>query len=468
VTIVAGGSCSITASQAGNASYAATTPVAQSFTVNPATQTIAFGALSNQVFGAAPFTVSATASSGLTVNFNSQTTSVCTVSGTTGSTVTLVSVGACTIQATQAGNTNYAAAPSVSQSFQVTPAPPAIGLNPASLSFTAVQGGSNPANQTVGISNAGGGALNWSALVTSGAFLSLSGTTSGANSGTITAAVSVGGLMAGTYNGNIQVTAAGASNTPQNISVTVTVNPSSLPIIGGVSNAAGGQAVVAPNTWVAIYGTNFALAGFVDDWSKSVVNGKLPTILDGVTVTIGGQPTYVYFVSSTQINVLTPDLGLGSMAVTVTTLAGASQTLNVISQKYSPAFFPWPNGQPVATHLDYSLAAKNGTFAGVTTIPAKPGETIILWGTGFGPTDPSTPIGVAIPSTSVYYTADPVTVTLGGIPASVYATALAPGNAGLYQVAVTIPASLPNGDYTLVATINGAQTPSALTLAVHD
>jgi sugar lactone lactonase YvrE len=82
-------------------------------------QTITFGPLSNEVYGTAPFMVSATASSGLTVSFSSLTTLVCTVSGPTGSTVTLVNLGTCTIQATQAGNTDYAAAPSVNQSFQV-------------------------------------------------------------------------------------------------------------------------------------------------------------------------------------------------------------------------------------------------------------------------------------------------------------------------------------------------------------
>jgi Putative binding domain, N-terminal/NHL repeat len=80
-------------------------------------QAITFVALSNQSYGTAPFTVSATASSGLTVSFNSQTISICTMSGTT---VTLVAGGTCTIQATQAGNTTYAAAPPVNQSFQVT------------------------------------------------------------------------------------------------------------------------------------------------------------------------------------------------------------------------------------------------------------------------------------------------------------------------------------------------------------
>jgi len=80
-------------------------------------QTITFGALSNQPYSTAPFTVSATASSGLAVTFASTSSTVCTVSG---STVTLVSVGTCTIQATQAGNANYAAATPVSQSFEVT------------------------------------------------------------------------------------------------------------------------------------------------------------------------------------------------------------------------------------------------------------------------------------------------------------------------------------------------------------
>jgi hypothetical protein len=117
VTLAAAGACTIQATQPGNTNWAAATPVSQSFQVTQKSQTITFGALSNQVFGAAPFTVSATASSGLAVSFASTTTAVCTVSGAT---VTLVAVGTCTIQATQAGNTNYAAATAVSRSFAVT------------------------------------------------------------------------------------------------------------------------------------------------------------------------------------------------------------------------------------------------------------------------------------------------------------------------------------------------------------
>ncbi len=133
VTLVMGGMCTIQATQAGNTSYAAAIPVSQSFTVTPEAQTISFGALPNQVYGTAPFAVSATASSGLAVSFASTTASVCTVSGNT---VTLVMGGMCTIQATQAGNASYAAANPVSQSFTVTPESQTISFTstaPASL-----------------------------------------------------------------------------------------------------------------------------------------------------------------------------------------------------------------------------------------------------------------------------------------------------------------------------------------------
>ena len=117
VTLVAVGVCTIQATQAGNTKYAHAVSVNQSFQVTQSSQTIAFGTLSNRMFGTPLFTIGATATSGLPVSFASTTMPVCTVSNTT---VTLVAVGTCTIQATQPGNTNYTAAASVNQSFQVT------------------------------------------------------------------------------------------------------------------------------------------------------------------------------------------------------------------------------------------------------------------------------------------------------------------------------------------------------------
>jgi PASTA domain/WD40-like Beta Propeller Repeat len=115
VHVTGAGSCTVTASQAGDAAYAAAAPVSQTFVVAKANQTIAFGALTAKMLGSADFSVSATASSGLDVSFAA--TGNCTVSGTS---VHLTGVGSCTVTASQAGNPNYNAAQEVAQSFSIT------------------------------------------------------------------------------------------------------------------------------------------------------------------------------------------------------------------------------------------------------------------------------------------------------------------------------------------------------------
>jgi len=102
------------------------------------------------------------------------------------------------------------------------PAPPTIGYSPTSFSFTANQGGSNPSNQTLSISNTGGGTLSWS-VSDDASWLSLN-PTSGTNSGNVSVSVNIAGLTAGTYNALIIITATGATNTPVNIPVTLTIN----------------------------------------------------------------------------------------------------------------------------------------------------------------------------------------------------------------------------------------------------
>jgi hypothetical protein len=148
VTIGGVGTCTIVASQTGNADYAAAATVTQSFTVGTRSQTISFGPLSNQIIGAPSFALSATATSGLTVTFASNSTAVCTVSGVT---VTLLTSGTCSITASQPGNADYAAAPPVTQTFTISPIPQTItfgplrnqaltGSTPPTLSATATSG----------------------------------------------------------------------------------------------------------------------------------------------------------------------------------------------------------------------------------------------------------------------------------------------------------------------------------------
>jgi hypothetical protein len=117
VSITGAGQCSITASQDGDTDYSAAQNVTQSFNIALANQTITFGSLPNQTYGAGPITLGASASSGLPIAYF--TTGGCAVSGDT---LTIVSGGTCTVLATQPGNGNYNPAPDVEQSFSVAPA----------------------------------------------------------------------------------------------------------------------------------------------------------------------------------------------------------------------------------------------------------------------------------------------------------------------------------------------------------
>jgi uncharacterized protein (TIGR03437 family) len=94
--------------------------------------------------------------------------------------------------------------------------------------------------------------------------------------------------------------------------------------------------------------------------------------------------------------------------------------------------------------------------------PAKPGDVLVLWGAGFGPTNPPAAMGILTPPGTIYNTGNPVTVTVGGQAALVYGAALTPEAAGLYQVAIQVPLSLANGDYPVVASIYNSQSPPAL------
>ena len=114
---------------------------------------------------------------------------------------------------------------SVPVSFTITaaPVPPAIGTSPTSFSFTATQGGSNPATQTLSISNTGGGTLTWTANEPA-SWLTLS-TTGGTGNGPITLTAATAGLSVGTQTTTITLTATGASPVSVPVSFTITAAP---------------------------------------------------------------------------------------------------------------------------------------------------------------------------------------------------------------------------------------------------
>lgn len=282
------------------------------------------------------------------------------------------------------------------------------------------------------------------------------GTLASNGPGTFAVPVTLAGTVAA---GNQPVVLSAGGVSSNTVTLPVAVPVTSLgPAITSVQNGASFQDGFPVNGWMTIKGTNLSPVPS-DTWDNAIVNGVLPQTLDGVTVTVGGKPAYIYFVSPGQINAVAPDIAPGPAAVVVKNSLGTSATFSATAAAEQPGFFGWPGGYVVATHFpDYSYAIKNGTFAGLTTTPAHPGDTIILWGAGFGATTPAAPTGVQLPATQTYATANPVTVTIGGVNATVLGAAMTPGNAALFQVAVLVPDSLAGGDYPVVASVNGVNS----------
>ena len=236
------------------------------------------------------------------------------------------------------------------------------------------------------------------------------------------------------------------------------------PVISGAANAEGGSATIAPNTWVSIYGTSLAPAGDSRVWQASdFVGGEMPTALDGVSVTVNGTSAYVYYISPTQVNILTPPGATpSSVAIKLTNNGAASTPLNVPTQSLSPSFFVFNGGPYVAAlHANYSLLGPASLYPGLTT-PAQPGETVLLYANGFGMT--SVPVVSGSVTQSGNLSPLPV-ITIGGVNAAViFAGLVAPGE---YQFNVTVPASLANGDQPLTAKYGGASTQAGTLITVH-
>ena len=234
--------------------------------------------------------------------------------------------------------------------------------------------------------------------------------------------------------------------------------------ISAVVNGASFLPHIASSTWITIFGSN--LSQTVRQWTYAdFVDEDLPTQLDGVSVRVNGTPAYVYYVSPTQLNVLVPDdTTTGPVQVQVTTAQGTSNSFAVDKRRMAPAFFLFQDtGYVAATHPDGTYVGMPGLITGKAFVPAKPGDIISLWGTGFGPTIPSLPAAkLVINAASLAYS---VTITIGGQPATI--SFAGRSGSGLDQFNVTVPATLGDGDQALVASIGGLQTQAGIFITVQ-
>lgn len=235
------------------------------------------------------------------------------------------------------------------------------------------------------------------------------------------------------------------------------------PVIDSVITASafgGYNALAAPGSYIEIYGSN--LAGTTRGWSTADFNGSIaPTSLDGVTVTVNATPAFVNYVSPRQLNVQIPDTipagGAVNVVVTYQGQSSAPASLTISAQQpgiLAPASFKVGATQYVAAvHSDTGAFVSNGNIPGVAAAPAKPGETLILYGTGFG-TVSQTKVAGQIASGAASLSS-PFTMTMGGAATTVSYAGLAPGLVGVYQFNVVVPPAVSSGDVPVVYTLNG-------------
>ena len=214
----------------------------------------------------------------------------------------------------------------------------------------------------------------------------------------------------------------------------------------GVLNAASLDAVIAPNTWVSIFGTY--LSSTIRTWKNSeIASGTLPSQLDGVSVTISGKAAPIYFVSPEQINVLAPaTLTEGNAQVQVSVNGVTTNTATAQVKPVAPALFVYDGKYVVAVHADGSLVGKDA--------PAKPGETITVFATGLGATNPAIPDGRVIESPLPL--SGSVIARFGSASADVSSARLT--SAGVYQVSVKTPDSMADGDALVTIEMAGVKS----------
>ena len=232
-----------------------------------------------------------------------------------------------------------------------------------------------------------------------------------------------------------------------------------VPIYSSVSTIQAGS-------WVSIYGTGLASG-------TAVWTGNFPTSLGGTTVTIDNKQAFLWSVSPTQINLQAPnDTATGPVNVVVTTASGTvTSTVNLAA--YGPSFSLLPGSSYAAGVIltpggtgaygsgTYDLSGPANFFT-FNTRPVKPGETLELFGVGFGPTKPAVPAGKAY--TGAAPTTGTVAVTIGGVAAKVLFSGIT--EAGVYQFNVTVP-NAKSGDQPLIATVAGVSTPSGVLLTIQ-
>lgn len=212
-------------------------------------------------------------------------------------------------------------------------------------------------------------------------------------------------------------------------------------------------ATLAPGEIFSIYGLN--LGKYASDLSGFYLAPSLPVSLNGISVSVGGFPAPLYYVSALLINAQVPlNVPAGPQSVIVATPDGPGPAFTTTIAPAAPAIYTYTSAvnAVVVNSDDFSLIGPDD--------PARPGRVAILYLTGMGQTVPPLQAGDLHPDATLRYT-NPVTVKIAGQNAPVAYSIASPGFPGLYQIAFTIPAGL-SGILPMVVTAGGVTSNTAV------
>jgi uncharacterized protein (TIGR03437 family) len=221
---------------------------------------------------------------------------------------------------------------------------------------------------------------------------------------------------------------------------------------GGVVNGASFAARVAPGSLFSIFGTDLA----TDKQGASAI--PLPTSLAGTSITVGGKPAPLVFVSADQINAQVPYEALpgATVPVVVTVNGQSSPVANVAVMPAAPGIFQFGEKRAVVQNSDSSVnTVDNG---------ADPGSYVVAYVTGAGEVDNPVATGSSAGSSPLSRHKATVTATINGTMADIAFAGLTPQFIGLTQLNLKVPA-LPAGTYPMVISVNG-QTSNAAMITV--
>jgi len=303
----------------------------------------------------------------------------------------------------------------------------------------------------------------------------------------------VAGTASGPAGDRVYLTDIVVSRVACNLSGTPELNPP-LNSSSAVEDAASYGAAIASNGLFSVFGQGFSVTsggingpvpgnpgnGYVATKSD-LVNGEWPTELACVEVTVDGTPVPIFYVTDGQINAQAKTITQGESASVVVILNPgtnnpiASKPYLVNAYPVQPTLFTFgPSGTGNAAALDTTKAY--AYLADPSVVPkgvsAAPGDVIELFGTGFGPTNPSYQPGqFAVPPPEAQLpvlATTPFSVNIGGltVPASdIKYAGLAFDAPGFYQVNVVVP-DVPDGDQPIVVTVGGASSQRNVTIPV--